>query len=366
MSENDSKRDGPSAKGQKFHKTILNDLRQPDFRRTLRQDLEDIYNFYIDQVSRDRLRAMGRFRRWITLVIWLLKGMILKLTPVRRVLLVASIVMILIGPRQQNGALPFCAFILLLLILMFELKDKLLARDELASGRAVQMALIPDHNPTLPGWDIWLYTRPANEVGGDLVDYLDIPSKGLGLALGDVAGKGLGAALLMAKLQATLRALAPGFSSLAELGARMNEILLRDGPRNHFASLVYLQLSAHSGRVRILNAGHYPPFILRRDRIEEMEKGGSALGLLVDEIYVEQCIELHENDVLVAYSDGLVEALNETSEFFGHERLVDLFPKVQVASAESVGTRLLDEVGAFVGHANQSDDLSLLVVKRLG
>src|SRR5512138_3275825 len=92
-------------------------------------------------------------------------------------------------------------------VLMLELKDKLLARSELEAGRTVQLALMPDRPPVVPGWDIWLYSRSANDVGGDLVDYLQIDPQRLGVMLGDVAGKGLPAALLMAKLQATLRAL---------------------------------------------------------------------------------------------------------------------------------------------------------------
>ena len=113
-----------------------------------------------------------------------------------------------VGSTQISIHFPTLGIAILLFILMLELKDKLLAREELEAGRAVQRALMPDSGPTIPGWDVSLFTRSANDVGGDLVDYVPLDDQRNGLVLGDVAGKGLPAALLMAKLQSTLRALA--------------------------------------------------------------------------------------------------------------------------------------------------------------
>lgn len=185
----------------KVHRTILDDLRKGGLKRSLRRDLKDIYLFYLDREMRQRLSSMNRFKRWFMRFFWLLKSLILKLTPVRRILLVISLYLTFIGPYQSssnNVNITFnfrlLGFTILLLILMLELKDKLLARDELEAGRAVQFSLLPDQNPELPGWDIWMVTHPATEVGGDLVDYLHCDDGRLGLILGDVAGKGLGAA----------------------------------------------------------------------------------------------------------------------------------------------------------------------------
>ncbi|UCE19592.1 MAG: serine/threonine-protein phosphatase [Gemmatimonadota bacterium] len=365
MNAHNSKHTSTSSSDKKFHKTILNDLRRGDLKRTFREEMRDIYYFYLDKETRGRLATMGRLRRWLTVVLWLLKSMILKLSPVRRVLLVLCIAAIIISRNDQGSALPLLAFIVLLLVLMFELKDKLLARDELETGRAVQSALIPSENPKMAGWEIYLYTRPANEVGGDLVDYLELPSGRLGIALGDVVGKGLGAALLMSKLQATIRALAPSFSSLAELSARMNEIFLRDGLPSHFASLVYLEICSDSAKVRFVNAGHFPPILIRGTSIEEMKQGGSALGIVSDEIYAEQYVALEKNDVFLVYSDGLTEALDEDGAFFGDERLKTFLESEVGASAEELGSRLLEKVEGFIGKARASDDLSLVVLKRV-
>ena len=356
----------------KITRTILNDIRRGGLKRTLRQDLKDIYNFYIDYKTKERLAKMGRIKRWFLLIIWLIKSLILKLSSTRRVLLVISLILYYIGRSEiqidENTtiltSLSQIAYLILLFVLMLELKDKLLAQDELAVGRAVQQAFIPQQNPSLNGWTIWLYTQPANDVGGDLVDYLKISENKLHIALADVAGKGLGAALLMAKMQATLRALAPNFRSLAELGAQVNEILCRDGLPNRFTSLVYLELEADSNSIRFLNAGHMPPILIRANKSEELPKGMPALGLDPKSSYNEQQINLNQNDVLIIYSDGITEAHNEQGEFFGEQRFFNLVEEFSGLSVDKIGKQILNKVKNFIGEARHHDDVSLVILKR--
>lgn len=361
-----------SQKKKKISRTVLNDLRRGDFQRTLRRDMKDLYYFYLDEERRARLAAMNRFKRWILIVFWLLKSMILKLTPVRRILLLIGFILFLLGKTSFTlGGVHFqinfilYSFIFLLIVLMLELKDKLLARDELMIGRAVQLSLLPDHNPKLPGWEIWMFTRPANDVGGDLIDYLRMGESRLGLVLGDVAGKGLGAALLMAKLQATLRALAPDVRSVSELGNRLNEILCRDGVENRFATLVYLEMEPHSGLLHLLNAGHFPPVTLRAGSIQKLASVAPILGILPEARFIEQKIELQPEDLLFIYSDGLTEARNEQGDFYGEKRLLELLPQLQHLTCSEAGKRLLDDVEHFAGEEPQNDDLSIVLLRRL-
>jgi phosphoserine phosphatase RsbU/P len=252
----------------------------------------------------------------------------------------------------------------ILVILALELKDKLLAREELEAGRAVQMALMPEPTPVLPGWQIWLFTRPANDVGGDLVDYLRIDEQRACIVLGDVAGKGLPAALLMAKLQATLRALAPHSASLEEIGSGVNTILHRDGLPNRFATLVYLEVSPGSGHVRVLNAGHMPPFVVHAATTTALPRGSFALGLLRNATFAEQSVDLLDGETLVVYSDGVTEAMNAAGEFFGDERLVALLPSIARLPAAAAGERIVAAVDAFVGAAPRHDDLSVVILRR--
>ena len=357
----------------KLTQTLLHDARRGDFKRTVRRDWSDLKEFYLDQARQERLQQMGWFKRFFVAGWWLIKSLFLKLTPARRLMLALSCILLLSSHTisfnesnvQVDNDTKFFGFVLVLFVLMLELKDKLLAQSELEAGRSVQRALMPKTNPSVPGYELWLTTIPANEVGGDLVDYLELGANRFGVALGDVAGKGLKAALLMVKLQATLRALAADYSSLADLGKKLNAILRRDGLPESFISLVYLELQADSPRVRWLNAGHMPPLLLSNDKLTELPQGTAALGVLAEPAFIEQQIELQSNETLLLYSDGLIEARNLVGEFFGEQRLANFLPTLTGLSATEIGVRLLSEVERFVGEARAHDDLSLVVLKRV-
>ncbi len=344
---------------------------QRDFKRTVRRDIDDIYAFYVDEDRRTRLAGMNRIKRFFVLAWWLLKSLLLKLTPVRRTLLLVSVICLYVGEVSfsRGGAQVSFNFyvpsiLILLWIVMLELKDKLLVREEMEIGRAVQLSLLPQTNPTAAGWDIWLMSRPANDVGGDLADFLVMDGRRVGMSLGDVAGKGLGAAMLMAKLQATLRAIAPDCYSLAELGARINRIFHRDCGPTRFATLVYAELVEESPTLRILNAGHPPPVAVRSAGVDVMPAVALPIGMMPDSVYVEQRLELERGAFVLLYSDGLTEARNSDGAFFGEERLFDMLPGLGGLPAAAVGERIVEEVERFIGEEKASDDLSMIVLRR--
>jgi len=352
---------------------IWNDVQRTGVKRTVDRTFVDLQEFYLSDHTRDRLVGMRKGRRAFYLAGWLLKSLFLKLTPARRVLLALSFVLMWQATSIESRGdttqisvhFPFLGIATLLLILMLELKDKVLAREELEAGRFVQRALMPDPSPAIPGWDVWLFTRSANDVGGDLVDCLPLGEQRFGIVLGDVAGKGLPAALLMAKLQSTLRALATEENSLAALGHKMNRILCRDGLPNRFATMVYLDVGAQSGCVRMLNAGHPPPLVLRGAILEELPNGSMALGMFSEAVFSERRVELSQGDVLIVFSDGLTEAMNGNDEFFGDERLRAHLPLLAGMPAEALGTRVVAAVDEFVGDRRPHDDLSLVVLRRV-
>jgi sigma-B regulation protein RsbU (phosphoserine phosphatase) len=347
-------------------------VRQAGLKGAVGTTFRDLREFYLTTQHRERLAKMGRGKRALYFAWWLLKGLFFKLTPARRILLLVAFWTFIQGSGVLLNSsrvrvtvdLGWVGVALTLFILALELKDKLLAREELEAGRAVQMALMPHVTPVLAGWQIWLFTRPANDVGGDLVDYLRIDDERACIVLGDIAGKGLPAALLMAKLQATLRALAPEFTSLGEIGARVNTILTRDGLPNRFATLVYLEMGPASGRVRLLNAGHMPPLVVRGTTLTELPPGCLALALLPDAKYDEQSVDLHEGDTLVVYSDGITEAMNAEGGFFGDERFRALLTSIATRPLEEAGKAVVGAVDAFVGTARPHDDISLVLLRR--
>lgn len=356
------------AKDPSLHQVVMEDLRQTRWDRYLRE-LQDLYYFYLDDERRTELAGMGRIRRAVSVLFWILKSLLMKLSPARRVMLLIALVFGVVGWKAFSiGSIVMdfdlrpWGFVLLLIVLMLELRDKLLARDEIAIARQVQIALLPHEHPVVPGWSVWSVSRPANDVGGDLVDYIELDGFRHGVLLGDVAGKGLGAALLTAKLQATLRALVPDTASLDDLGARANDIFHRDGLDNRYATLFFTELEHHSGHLRYLNAGHNPAFVIRADRIERLPASSYPLGMLSSASYEEGALDLEPGDVMLAYSDGLTEANNDGGEEFGVERLEKLLPELRNLSPEEIGGRILSHVDRFLDGARLTDDLSLAII----
>ena len=354
-----------STKDPRIVQTILDDFRRGDFRNSVKQDYSDLKDFYLHEERKKRLQSMNSFKRFLFSAGWLLKELFLKLTPARRILLIVGLVLLLTNKQDNQNNLVLLGALILLFIIMLELKDKLIAKSELEAGRKVQDALKPQFQPTVPGWDVWLFTQSANDVGGDLVDYIKLDDDRSGFALGDVAGKGLSAALLMVKLQSTLRALVSDFSSLSDLAAKVNYIFYRDGLRNIFASLVYLETISNSNHVRLFNAGHFPPVIIKGNELVELSKGAPALGLMSNTSFAEDTVEIENSNFLVIYSDGITEARNEYGEFFGSVRLNNLLKNLNGLTSEQAGTKILSSVSHFVGNAKQNDDISLIILKRI-
>ena len=188
----------------------------------------------------------------------------------------------------------------------------------------------------------------------------------VGLVLADLSGKGLPAALLMARLQATLLAFVSEVPSLAALASRLHEAFRKRGLENRFATLVYLELEPGSAHIRLVNAGHMPPLVVGPVHVQPLPAGGPALGIPTAATYEEQSVDLFAGQTLVVYSDGVTEALNEGGAFFGDERLRDSLRETAGRTAAEVAHQLLGTVEAFVGEARWHDDVSLLVVRRAG
>jgi hypothetical protein len=350
--------------------TLREDIGHGGFFANLKREAREIEEFYLDEGEKERLKKNGGFSRWFVLAWWVLKNSILKLTSFRRILLVAGLIFISLDISYRSDNFQFVAnnkvvgAMCLLLVIILELKDKLLAHGELESGRAVQRAMNPEPAPVVPGWKVWLYTRSANEVGGDLVDFLRLDGNRFGVAIGDVAGKGLGAALFMVKVQSTLRALAPDFESLSTLFSKLNSILIRDGMPGRFVSLIFVKTESAAGEIGLVNAGHMPPLIVAAEDVTELPKGNVALGLSGDVQFEAREIRLIKGQSLVLYSDGVTESQNGAGEFYGLDRFKSLCRECRSLAPQSFGERILTAVSAFEGESRRKDDLSLVILQK--
>jgi sigma-B regulation protein RsbU (phosphoserine phosphatase) len=245
--------------------------------------------------------------------------------------------------------------------------EKQRIEKELALAREIQRALLPDRDPTLTGWDLAGVNIPCLTVGGDYYDYLPGPNGMIGLTIADVSGKGTGPALLMAAVQASLRALSGlGELSLEDIVSRLNELVYRSSGASKYVTVFLGWLHPGTGKLVFSNAGHCYPLILRANgEVDRLVTGAPVIGLL-PEVEVETAkTTLERGDMLVAYTDGLSETTNAEGEEYQEARIIEAARAARELTARDVVGRLVSEVRIFAAEAGLKDDLTLMVVKRL-
>jgi phosphoserine phosphatase RsbU/P len=240
---------------------------------------------------------------------------------------------------------------------------------EIEIAREVQERLFPQRLPEIAGLDYFGFCRTALGVGGDYYDFLALPDGKLGIALGDVSGKGIAAALTMASLQASLRADAMrAGNDIAGLITRVNAMLYDASTEDRYATLFYAQYDPTTRRLSYVNAGHCPPILLRAhatngaaERLDQA--GGTVVGLLPECAYEQAEVSLAPGDLLVIYTDGFSEAMNPSFEEWGEKRLLDAVSTCNNLPAKVSITKIMQAADAFASGAPQSDDMTLVILR---
>lgn len=235
---------------------------------------------------------------------------------------------------------------------------------QVSTAAQVQMRLLPQKPPSLPGVDLASIYVPCFELGGDLYDFIPLPDDNLGLVIADVSGKGIPASLVMASVRAALRAQVDNVYYLYEVIRRLNVMLKRDMTDNEFVTLFYGVLDARNRRLTYCNAGHPPGLLLRDGKLTELSTDNMILGVNVDEPYTQAVLELRSNDLILLYTDGLADAVNFNGERFGTQRIKSAFAKGG-ASADVVAQNILWEMRRFVGLTKRADDVTMIVARIL-
>lgn len=238
-------------------------------------------------------------------------------------------------------------------------------KQELETAAEIQSHLLPQDGPTIPGFQLDGISRPCRAVGGDYYDYFSLPEGRQGFTIGDVAGKGMPAALLMCSLQASLQALTELNLSPEETTARLNRLLCRKIPANRFVTFFYGILDPRTRTLIYTNAGHNPPVVLRADGgLERLLPGGPPLGFFDASTYHSGQVVLEPNDFLVCYSDGVTEARSPAGEEFGEQSLINLVRAKSSATPADVVSSVFDALDELHAGTTPGDDLTLVVLKR--
>jgi serine phosphatase RsbU (regulator of sigma subunit) len=247
-------------------------------------------------------------------------------------------------------------------------------RRDIALASEVQRRLLPEAPPRAEGVEFAAASVPARRIGGDYYDFVELRDRGIGIALADVSGKGVAAALIMSVVQASLRLISSeGDVPPPRLVARMNEFIYRSTPASKYATFFYAQLDEQRRQLRYVNAGHNAPYLLRAGRrsttdsasaeIEHLSVGGTVVGMFPEMGYEEATVELYPGDVLLAFTDGVPEAHNPESEEFGEERLQLLLRQTAHLPADEISARISAEMKNWIRDAEQYDDLTFIVMK---
>ncbi len=238
-------------------------------------------------------------------------------------------------------------------------------REEVRLAAAIQHELLPKKFPSLRGYDIAGRSIPAQLVGGDYYDFIPMEHDRLAICLGDVSGKGLPAALLMSNVQATLRGQTLLNSSVSECIGRSNTLIYRSTSDERFVTLFCAVLDPVRHRLTFSNAGHDRPFLLTKNKkVQRLKTGGIVLGVMEKFPFEEETITLGEDDLLVIYSDGIAEAMNEREELFGEEQIERVIRKHRKGTAAEIIDHIVAAARAHAGKYPQSDDMTIVVLKR--
>ena len=237
--------------------------------------------------------------------------------------------------------------------------------QELQKAREIQDFLLPAQGPPIPGYEVSGHSAPCQAVGGDYFDYVELPGGRYALGLGDVAGKGLPAALLMASFQASLHALCEMGLPPGETIGRLNRLLSRRIPQNRFVTFFFSVLDPERHTLTYVNAGQNPPCRVRASAdVERLAATGPPLGLLANASFETRTLEILPGDVVVCFSDGATEGRGASDEEFGEGRLIDIVRQDLSATPEAIVNRVAAAVERHCVASPRQDDITFVVLKR--
>lgn len=338
-----------------------------------------LYSKDVEAKTPEGLTHRGRHLHVIKEFFW---AVFEKLSPSRRVLLLTALVFLVIPHTafqlsgQENKIysvefdLHFWGGLILLLLLILEIGDRVVMKRDLQIAKEIQTWLLPGAPPQIPGLAISYSTRPANTVAGDYYDVFPRPGKTnaenrVVLAVADVAGKSIPAAMLMATFQASLKTLSTAQVALPELAANMNRYACTNSQGGlRFTTAFLAEYDAANRRMEYINAGHNNPILRRASgQIERLDVGGLPFGILPEAKYETGAVTLAPGDWLIIFTDGLVEAVNSRDEEYGEPRVLLGLEAGKLLEPKDLLKRLMAELDQFVGNTPQHDDVTCMLLK---
>jgi phosphoserine phosphatase RsbU/P len=348
------------------------------FRDLFAYDAHDAFTFFTREVDLEGIWPRPWYQAYPIAAWKVFLATAFRLSPARRIMFAMAVPLLLLGwlrfllasiaggqwevPTIFTFALV--AATLMFALLMIELRDKLALKGDLEIARQIQFGLLPFEPFHREGTSVYAAMRPANTVGGDYFDIIELGQRHVALAVGDVAGKGIPAALLMALLQGSLRTLLSAGLRGADLMRTLNAHLHANIPSNRLITLFYAEYDPFTGSLRYVNGGHNAPFVLRPGGVERLPATGVALGIVPDAVYDVLETTLVPGDRLFLFTDGITEAFDASEQEYGEERLkARLLAQAGLAPPQLIES-VREDVLLFCGNVRPRDDMTMMLVAR--
>jgi serine phosphatase RsbU (regulator of sigma subunit) len=340
------------------------------------KDARETFRFFTRHIDFDALRSQPSFKRYPRTAWLIFVALASRLNPPRRVVFAVAVLAALVAIIQSLAELAqpqglgglfywFVAAALLLLLLLLELRDKLDLKSDLEVAREIQFGLVPAGPFARGAFEVHCFMRPANTVGGDYYDMIDLGGDKVAIVTGDVAGKGMPAALLMALLQGSLRTLITAGFRGGDLIAKLNDYLCESIPANSLVTLFYGELDTAEGSFCYINAGHNAPFVFRSGQpFERLPATATVLGFQRGLAFEGRETRVAPGEAILLFTDGITEAFNLSDEEYGESRLELFLKKNRDLPRDKFIQDIIRDVLHFCGPARPGDDMTLVFVDR--
>jgi serine phosphatase RsbU (regulator of sigma subunit) len=342
------------------------DLSYQEIERLIKREAGEVYEFFAKEIPKPN-PSKSKFARGLIFIRSLFNAFILKLTPARRIFYLAALLFFVVGYTQLQTGYVLLAFIIVNLLLAFELTDKLSAKGELDVARKIQFDLIPQHSSSINNFEVVSYYEPAREVGGDYFDVIELTERTY-ICVGDISGKGMAAALYMVRVQSIIHMLLENYRSVKEIIINLKKYFSKNLRREYFLTLSMASIEK-DGSINVCRAGHMPTFWFKNNskEFEILCPRGIGIGLndkgVFEKTLDEITIKPASKDIIFFYTDGISEAMNTYFQLFGEENIKRIIKNNSDKSAGEIKNALLNAITAFRGTAYQNDDLTFVILK---
>lgn len=339
-----------------------------EIERMIKKESNAVYEFYKNEIPEPNSQQ-NKLNRSLTFIKSLFNAFLLKLSPARRVFYLSALLIFFVGIVGQNTPYLIFSFLILNVLIAFELADKLIVKDDIELAKKIQKRLMPEPPFNSKHFEISAFSEAAREVGGDYFDIVESEhDEKTFIIIGDISGKGIAAALYMVRVQTILQFLIENHSNPQKIIIELKKYFAKKLEREYFLTLSLASIDKN-GELKYSNAGHLPLLHYKQQENEFVEINPAGIGIgfndkgMFEKTLLEEIVITKPNDILCFYTDGITEAMNQSKNQFGIERLKRIISENASKSSEEIKSQIIQTIINFRGNAEVNDDISIVLMK---